>query len=106
MEERKILVAKTTEVAPDQMKRFKLGFRNALVVNSGGAFKAYYEFCTHQGGQLKMVNGQFQCLRHFSTFNLNTGERLAGEAPEGSKLGEIPLEIRGEEIFATWIIND
>ena len=106
MEERKISVGKASEIGPNQMKRFKLGFRNALVVNTGNGFKAYYDFCTHQGGQLKVEGGEFRCIRHFSTFKLENGERLAGQAPEGSKLGEIPLAIEGDEIFATWHIED
>lgn len=84
------------------MKKFKLGFRGALVVNLGTRFAAYYDFCTHQGGTLKIKDGKFECLRHFSTFTLETGARLAGQAPEGSSLAEIPLILEGEDLFAMW----
>ncbi len=102
MEERKIFVAKVTEIPAGQMKKFKLGFRGALLMNLGTRFKAYYDFCTHQGGALKIKDSQFECVRHFSTFDVETGARLAGQAPEGSALAEIPLVIEGEDIFVTW----
>ncbi|MBI4133419.1 Rieske 2Fe-2S domain-containing protein [Candidatus Uhrbacteria bacterium] len=102
MEERKVFVGKTTEIPAGGMKKFKLGFRSALVVAVGTRFKAYYDFCTHQGGALKIKDGQFECLRHFSTFDLETGARRAGQAPEGSSLTEIPLVCEGEDIFVMW----
>lgn len=102
MAERKIFICKTTELGSGQMKKFKLGFRQALIVNLGTRFKAYYDFCTHQGGALKIKDGHFECLRHFSTFDIESGERTAGQAPEGSKLGEIPLIVEGDDIFCIW----
>ena len=102
MEERKILVGKINEIAPGQIKRFKMGFRDAILVHTGGTLKAYYDFCTHQGGRLKLEDGCFRCLRHGATFDIVSGARASGEAPEGSFLTEIPLRIEGEDIFVFW----
>lgn len=106
MAERKISLGKTTEISPGEMKRFKLGFRNALIVNTGAGFKAYYDFCTHQGGQLKIEKNIFCCVRHQATFSVDSGARLSGQAPEGSKLGEIPITTEGDELFVTWHIPE
>ncbi len=88
------------------MKKFKVGFRQALIINLGTRHKAYYDFCTHQGGALKIREGKFECLRHFSTFDMETGARLEGQAPEGSALGEIPLITEGDEIFCIWTLPE
>lgn len=84
------------------MKKFKLGFRQALIVNLGTRHKAYYDFCTHQGGALKIRDGKFECVRHQATFEIESGKALTGPAPEDSFLGEIPLIIEGDDIFCVW----
>ncbi|MDP3985228.1 MAG: Rieske (2Fe-2S) protein [bacterium] len=107
MEKRKIVIAKIGELPQGKMKRFKLGFRNALLAHTVEGYKAYYDFCTHQGGQLRMQSEQtFQCLRHFAEFDVLTGARISGEAPEGSRLTPIPIEYEGDEIIVYWEIND
>lgn len=102
MEERKIFVGKIEEAAPGKIKRFKLGFRNAILVHTDTGPKAYYDFCTHQGGQLKLDDNCLRCLRHGAMFEVGSGARRAGEAPEGSFLAEIPLLIEGQDLFALW----
>lgn len=106
MEERKIFVGKTNEIPVGQMKKFRIGPRGALVVNTGAVFKAFYDTCTHQAGPMKIRGGRFQCQWHQATFELATGRALTAPAPEGSVLTEIPLTIEGEDIFTILATND
>ncbi|MBI4280741.1 Rieske (2Fe-2S) protein [Candidatus Uhrbacteria bacterium] len=99
-------MGKVQEIAEGSVKKFKLGFRDALATRLGGKLKAYFDFCTHQGGKLRLENGEFHCLRHFSVFDAATGARTAGLAPEGSQLAEIPLVVEGDEVFAVQLISD
>lgn len=102
MEEQKIFVAKTTEIGPLEMKSFKLGPRPALIVNTGRGFKAYWNFCTHMGGTVKIRDGCFKCQWHGATFDIPTGRALTGPAPEGSGLSELPVMVEGDDVFVIW----
>jgi nitrite reductase/ring-hydroxylating ferredoxin subunit len=102
MNERKVLVCKTSALGAGQMKPFQLGVRKALLMNTGDGFKAYFNFCTHMGGPLKVCGEKFCCQWHHSEFDIKTGARLTGQAPPGSKLQELPLAIEGDNIFVLW----
>jgi nitrite reductase/ring-hydroxylating ferredoxin subunit len=102
MPEQKIFVCKTSELVVGQIKSFKLGIRKALVVNTGDGFRAYYNFCTHMGGPVKVCGTKFCCQWHHSEFDIKTGARLTGQAPAGSSLPAIPITIEGEDIFVFW----
>lgn len=97
------MVCKVSELATGRMKSFQLGPRKALVVNTGDGFKAYYNFCTHMGGPLKVCGEKFCCLWHHSEFDIKTGARLTGQAPPGTALATLPIVIEGEDIFVLWV---
>ena len=113
---KKLPAFRLTDLPPGKTLSFRYGISDGIAYNDGGAIKAYVNRCTHQGGTVVLerptgyqVNQDsqggcdgcvFRCVRHFAEFNPKTGERLAGEAPEGSSLTPILLETEGDQVFA------
>lgn len=98
---RKVPVARVGEILPGTAKHFRYGFQNGIAYNHNGLIKAYVNFCTHAGGLVELKGPDlFRCCRHFAEFRASTGERLSGQAPEGTKLKPIELVTEGQEIFA------
>lgn len=102
----KLPVAKVGEIGIGKTKSFRYGFQNGIAYNDGGEIRAYVNFCTHAGGSVSLKGGVFQCGTHFAEFDPTTGERLSGQAPEGTKLKPIELFTEGDGIFAMLVIKD
>ena len=69
-----------------------------LVHLKSGDFVAYSAVCTHQGCTVAFNNGQLACPCHGSVFDPAHGAAVvAGPAPR--PLPEIPVEVRGGEVF-------
>lgn len=92
MPTRKILVAKSADVAEGGSVSFRFGPRNGILMRRQGELVAFVNACTHMGGTLDPAPGcKLQCRVHEAEFDALTGARLSGEAPEGSKLQPIEL---------------
>lgn len=102
----KLPVAKVGEIGVGATKSFRYGFQNGIAYNDGGEIKAYVNFCTHAGGSVRLKGNVFECGTHFAEFDPKTGERLSGQAPEGTRLKPIELVTEGEQIFAMLFIKD
>lgn len=104
---RKIPVATVGEIPPGRTKHFRFGIQQGIAYNDGGIIKAYVNFCTHMGGATDLhAPGVLRCRRHFAEFDASTGERLNGEAPEGTRLKPIELVTEGGEIFGILELQD
>jgi Rieske Fe-S protein len=92
-------IASTSEVAPDSAVKFKDSGNPAVLVHlESGDFVAYSAVCTHQGCTVAFNNGQLACPCHGSVFDPANGAAVvAGPAPR--PLPEIPVEVRGGEVF-------
>jgi nitrite reductase/ring-hydroxylating ferredoxin subunit len=105
--ERKILVAKVGEVPVGRTKHFRFGVHQGIAYNDQGTLKAYVNACTHMGGTTELhAPGVLRCRQHFAEFDPATGERLKGQAPEGTRLKPIELLTEGDEVFAKLVIHD
>ena len=58
--------------------------------------------CLHLGGPLECRDGAFVCPWHGARFDRDTGERLDGPAPRGSRLMFLPTRVEGEAMFYVW----
>jgi nitrite reductase/ring-hydroxylating ferredoxin subunit len=104
---RKLPVAKVGEIAESRSKTFRFGLQDGIAYNDGGTIKAYVNFCTHAGGPLELVSAtRFRCRWHEAEFDPKTGNRLCGEAPEGTRLKPIELVTEGDQIWAWWEVKD
>lgn len=104
---RKLPVAKVNEIPLGKTKAFRFGIQQGIAYNDGGTIKAYVNFCSHMGGPTELKpTGVLRCRWHFAEFDPKTGQRLAGEAPEGTGLK--PIELIEEEgaLFAILEIKD
>mgnify|MGYP000016121113 CR=1 FL=1 len=100
-------VAKIGEIAVGKSRSFRYGVRNGIAFNDDGVIKAYVNFCAHMGGPVDLIDGcQFRCRWHEATFDAKSGERLTGQASEGSRLTPITLQTEGDTIFALLELND
>ena len=74
-----------------------------LVRLPGGAFAAFGQKCTHLSCPVmpEPAKGRFHCACHNGSFDLATGEPLAG--PPRRPLPRLRLEIRGERVFAVGV---
>lgn len=99
--ERKILVAKKDEIPVGKTKTFRFGVHQGIAYNDGGTLKAFVNACTHMGGATQLTSsGTLRCCRHAAEFDPSSGERLSGQAPEGTRLKPIELIIEGDSVFA------
>ena len=73
-----------------------------VVIGPGDVPAAYMDACTHLGGPLACVDGKLQCAWHEASFDLKSGKRLTGPAPEGANLMRIPTRIEDGVLTYVW----
>ncbi len=81
-----IKVAETNDVPPGTAKAVEAEGRKIALFNTGGAYYAIDDTCTHQGGPLSEgeVEGTVvTCPWHGATYDITTGSVLGPPAPEG-----------------------
>ncbi|HWQ99864.1 MAG TPA: Rieske 2Fe-2S domain-containing protein [Candidatus Methylomirabilis sp.] len=98
MLQRKIKVCHVNDLAVGRA----VSFHNGIAYNDGGEIKGYVNRCTHMGGPVSLVSGRclFRCGWHQAEFDPKTGMRMSGQAPEGTALKPIAIEIAGDEVWA------
>ncbi len=99
---RRVSIAKVGEIPIGRTKLFHYGAIHCIAFNDQGTVKAYVNRCTHMGGPLELVKpkGVLRCRWHLAEFDPRTGGALEGEAPKGTALKPIELEVEDKEIFA------
>ncbi len=93
-------VAKTSEIAPGEIKSFTVGFDTVAVCNVSGQFCAFRDRCSHQ--EFPLSDGELSgevitCAYHGAEFNVKTGEALCMPASEPIEIFEVKVE--NGEIF-------
>jgi Rieske Fe-S protein len=92
-------IARTSEVAPGSAVEFKDSGQPAVLVHlQSGDFVAYSAVCTHQRCKVAYRNNQLACPCHGSVFNPASGAEVVN-GPAQRPLPEIPVEVRGGEVF-------
>jgi uncharacterized membrane protein/nitrite reductase/ring-hydroxylating ferredoxin subunit len=80
-----VVVAKSDELEPDQMKLLRLNGRRLVLARTKEGYLAFDDRCTHRGGSLAggvMINGVVQCPWHGSQFHCRGGAVKAGPAKD------------------------
>jgi cytochrome b6-f complex iron-sulfur subunit len=92
-------IARTSEVAPGSAIKFEDSGSPAVLIHlESGDFVAYSAVCTHQQCTVAYRNGQLACPCHGSVFDpANSGQVVS--PPASRPLPQIPVEVRGGEIF-------
>ncbi len=92
-------VARATEIPSGEMKVVDVDGEEVVIANVDGAFFAFGNVCTHEGGPL--VEGELQgeavtCPWHASIFNVKSGEVL--EEPAKDSIPTYEVRVEGDEI--------
>jgi cytochrome b6-f complex iron-sulfur subunit len=92
-------IAQTSEVQPGSAVKFRESGNPAVLVHlESGDFVAYSAVCTHQACTVAYRNGQLACPCHGSVFDPANGAEVV-TGPAQRPLPEIPVEVRGGEVF-------
>ena len=96
-----ILVCKTLDLAPGEMKRVEHADQGLAVYNVDGTFYVTSDRCTHGLSNLSegvLMGTEIECAMHFGTFDVTTGEPTG--SPCSIALRTHKVEMRGDEVFA------
>jgi nitrite reductase/ring-hydroxylating ferredoxin subunit len=75
----RILVGKTTEIIPGQMKKVSADGNEIIVINIDGSYFSIDDTCTHAGGSLsegKLDNSTIICDWHGAQFECKNGKLI------------------------------
>ena len=93
-------VASASELAPGEMKLVDLDGEEVVIANVEGAYFAFSNTCSHEGGPL--VEGELDghivtCPWHATPFNVRTGEALEGGVTD-DPVPTYELRLEGDDI--------
>ena len=97
----RILVGKTTEVMPGQMKKVLVDENEVVVINIDGNYYAINDTCSHAGGSLsegKLDGSTITCDWHGAQFECRSGKliKFPGEIDD---LRSYDVVIESDNIF-------
>lgn len=105
------LVCRVGDIPEGATRKFMIEFEGrdeeAFVLRVGGTWHAYINRCRHVPMTMDWVENRFftedgryiQCATHGAWYEPDSGECVAGPAC-GKALYRVPLEIRGNEVWA------
>jgi nitrite reductase/ring-hydroxylating ferredoxin subunit len=97
----KYQVAKTTDLAPGEMKLVEVSGVPVCVVHSqDGPFYAVNDICSHEETSLAegwTYDSEIECPRHNAIFDLKTGEAVSLPATE--PIATYPVTIEGDDVY-------
>ena len=94
----RIIVAKTNEIKPNQIKQVSIDGKDIVVINIDGSYFAINDTCTHAGGSLsegKVEDSILTCDWHGAQFDCKSG-----------KLVKFPAKINDLESYSVVIESD
>tara|TARA_Y100000782_G_scaffold103793_1_gene122263 strand:- start:1339 stop:1647 length:309 start_codon:yes stop_codon:yes gene_type:complete len=94
----RIIVAKTNEIKPNQIKQVSIDGKDIVVINIDGNYFAINDTCTHAGGSLsegKVEGSIITCDWHGAQFDCKSG-----------KLVKFPAKINDLESYNVVIESD
>ena len=94
----RIIVAKTNEIKPNQIKQVSIDGKDIVVINIDGSYFAINDTCTHAGGSLsegKVEGSIITCDWHGAQFDCKSG-----------KLIKFPAKINDLESYSVVIESD
>ena len=95
-----IVVCKTSDLAPGEMKRVEHDDQGLAVYNVDGTFYVTSDRCTHGLSNLSegvLMGTEIECAMHFGTFDVTTGEPTG--SPCSIALRTYKVEMRGDEVL-------
>ena len=95
-------IGRVEDFAAGRMQPIRLGTRDIAILNTGDRFYAFDDFCSHEAVSFTSGYGVFArdrivCMLHSSAFDIDTGEVLAGPAPDPLTFYDVRRE--GDDVF-------
>ncbi len=93
-------VARTSDVAPGEMKLVDVDGAEVVIANVDGEYFAFSNTCTHKGGPLvegELAGDVVTCPWHFTPFNVKTGEALEGGVTD-DPVSTYEVRLEGDDI--------
>lgn len=94
-----VRIATETDVAPGKVACARVGGRKVALFNQEGVYRAYDDYCTHNGGPLTQgtcEDGVVTCLWHGAQFRVSDGAPLT--PPAGGRLRAHSVRLVGSVI--------
>ena len=88
-------VAKTSDLAPGQMKWVAIDRERVVLANVDGVFYALRDVCGHRQAPLsrgRLEGHLIECPLHFAQFDVRTGELVNGPVSTSVPVYEVLLE--------------
>jgi 3-phenylpropionate/trans-cinnamate dioxygenase ferredoxin subunit len=93
-------VAKTSDLAPGQMKFVAVDRVRLVLANVDGSFYALRDVCGHQRAPLSRgrLDGHIiECPLHFATFDMCTGKFVDG--PDSADIPAYEVRVEGDTVY-------
>ena len=95
-------VGKVADFDPGVMRPFRIDDQDIAVVNLGGTFHAFSNYCTHEAVTFTsgygLVSDSFVvCMMHSSIFDVATGDVVSG--PASDALTKYGVRIDGDDVL-------
>ncbi len=88
-------IAKTEDLAPGEVKQYRVEDRPVALCNVGGEFYAFEDICTHQFTYLsegELTGAQIKCPRHGAKFDVKSGAARSLPAVKPVPTHEVKVE--------------
>ena len=88
-------VAKTSDLAPGEIKFVAVERERIVLANIGGAFYALRDVCGHKNAPLsrgRLVGCLIECPLHFAQFDMRTGKLVDGPVSADIPVYEVRIE--------------
>ena len=95
-------LCKTADIPDDGSLVVPFFGRELHVYRAAGGIRAAANVCLHFGGPLECREGKFVCPWHSASYDMQTGARIDGPAPAGSRLMFLPTREAGDALFYVW----
>lgn len=95
-------LCKITDVPATGSKVVPFFGREANVYRTGDRIRVVANVCLHFGGPPDCKDGKFVCPWHNASYDMDSGERIDGPAPPGSKLMFFSTKVENGVLFYVW----
>ena len=93
-----VVVAKTADVKPGQMKSFAVNDKRVLIANWEGTFFATQDLCTHDNGTLadgELDDGEEECRQRIDAEMSAEPWESEGQRDRGTRCGRLKQRMKG-----------
>ena len=95
-----VVVGKTSDLAPGEMKFVAVDRERVVLANVDGAFYALQDMCGHRNAPLsrgKLIGCLIECPLHFAQFDIRSGELVDGPVSTPVPIYEVRVE--GDTVY-------